>query len=129
MTPDRREFLRRAAQAAAGGAIAAPLVSLACAPAEKTHPPRSFETRIDVASLTADGQSLVAPAKGIDGYPILVVRKTADTYNALSMQCGHMGCPVNKPVGTTITCPCHGSRYDLNGKVLNGPTQYPLAEY
>ncbi|HEX7939745.1 MAG TPA: Rieske 2Fe-2S domain-containing protein [Gemmatimonadaceae bacterium] len=128
MSPDRREFLRKAASVAAGGAIVGPLASMACAPAEK-HPPRSFETTIDVASLTQDGQSLVAPVKGIDNYPILVVRKSADAFNALSMQCGHMGCPVNPPVGKVITCPCHGSRYDLNGKILNGPTQYPLAEY
>ena len=128
MSPDRREFLRRAASAAAGGALVGPLASLGCAPAEK-HPPRTFETTIDVASLTQDGQSLVAPAKGIDNYPILVVRKSAGTFTALSMQCGHMGCPVNAPVGNTITCPCHGSRYDLGGKILNGPTQYPLAEY
>jgi Rieske Fe-S protein len=45
------------------------------------------------------------------------------------MQCTHEGCPVNPPVNGIIACPCHGSRYDLNGRVLHGPAQYPLARY
>ena len=45
------------------------------------------------------------------------------------MLCTHEGCPVNPPVGSRINCPCHGSQYDLDGKVLRGPAQLSLSRY
>lgn len=36
---------------------------------------------------------------------------------------------MNAPTGGIIRCPCHGSQYDLEGKVLQGPALYPLAAY
>ena len=41
------------------------------------------------------------------------------TYSAT---CPHMGCLVDlEPVSREWQCPCHGSRFDLGGKVLEGP--------
>lgn len=84
---------------------------------------------VNVSSLTADGRWLVAPWKGSDGAPVLVVRRAAHQYTALSMQCTHMGCPINPPVQGVMTCPCHGSQFDLAGHVRRGPAQFPLGEY
>ena len=72
---------------------------------------------------------MVAPTPGLDGAPILIVRDSLRRYHALSMQCTHEGCPVNRPVNGVIVCPCHGSEYDLEGRVLKGPAQLPLARY
>ncbi len=46
----------------------------------------------------------------------------------LGITCSHLGCSVvfNKD-GKRFDCPCHGSRYDLEGKVLRGPALYPLS--
>ena len=127
----RREFVRDAGRFLAGGAIAgvASTVLDACSrPAERAKP-HLFEASFDVGSLTTDGQSLVTPTPGLDGVPILIVRSAARRFVALSMLCTHEGCPVNPPAGGIITCPCHGSQYDLDGRVRKGPAQFPLARY
>jgi Rieske Fe-S protein len=49
-------------------------------------------------------------------------------YVALSPVCQHLGCTVNVE-GALIVCPCHGSTYDREGKVLRGPTERGLVRY
>ncbi len=41
-------------------------------------------------------------------------------FSALSLVCTHLGCSVEKDANG-FTCPCHGSRFDADGKVLQGP--------
>lgn len=43
--------------------------------------------------------------------------------------CTHAGCSLGrgKLDGTTVTCPCHGSQYDVtSGAVLRGPAKRPV---
>ena len=43
--------------------------------------------------------------------------------------CTHKGCSLaqGKLDGTTVTCPCHGSQFDVtSGAVLRGPAQRPV---
>lgn len=45
----------------------------------------------------------------------------------LSARCTHMGCVVGwNSRARTWDCPCHGSRYDYAGAVINGPAARPL---
>lgn len=44
---------------------------------------------------------------------------------ALSLICTHLGCTVTV-AEDAITCPCHGSRFDRQGKVLKGPADRSL---
>jgi glycine/D-amino acid oxidase-like deaminating enzyme/nitrite reductase/ring-hydroxylating ferredoxin subunit len=42
--------------------------------------------------------------------------------HAVSAACTHLGCQVQfNPAERTWDCPCHGSRFGLDGKVLHGP--------
>ncbi len=46
-------------------------------------------------------------------------------FSAFSLICTHLGCTVEK--GTQgFACPCHGSRYDAEGRVTHGPAGQPL---
>ncbi len=47
---------------------------------------------------------------------------------AISAVCTHLGCIVSKDEKKFI-CPCHGSYYDLSGKVLQGPAPKNLQWY
>ncbi len=63
--------------------------------------------------------------------PLAVIRTGATTATALSAVCTHSGCTVEvqSGSGTTLFCPCHGSEFDVNGRVLAGPARTPLKVY
>ena len=58
---------------------------------------------------------------------VAVYRDGADTAYEMSAVCPHLQCIVHwNPAETTWDCPCHGSRFDSHGKVLNGPANVDL---
>lgn len=62
---------------------------------------------------------------------VLVDHPTADTYKALSSICPHASCLVSEYDSdhNEFYCPCHGSKFDLNGKVTHGPAGRSLNQY
>lgn len=58
----------------------------------------------------------------------VVTQATAGAFAAFSTVCTHQGCNVDEIAGGTINCPCHGSKYKLDGSVANGPAAKPLAK-
>jgi Rieske Fe-S protein len=57
---------------------------------------------------------------------IVVTQPSAGVFKAFSAKCTHAGCMVNKVADGTIDCPCHGSKFNLDGSVANGPAATPL---
>ena len=62
---------------------------------------------------------------------ILVEHNSDDTYKALSGICTHQSCVVSTFDGSNnvFVCPCHGSQFDLNGNVKQGPATVKLGSY
>ena len=56
-----------------------------------------------------------------------VYRDPDGSLHAVSMRCTHLGCLVRfNAAERTWDCPCHGSRFDVDGAVLEGPATRPL---
>jgi glycine/D-amino acid oxidase-like deaminating enzyme/nitrite reductase/ring-hydroxylating ferredoxin subunit len=56
-----------------------------------------------------------------------VFRDAAGTLHEFSAVCPHLGCVVHwNPAALTFDCPCHGSRFDAGGHVINGPANRDL---
>ncbi len=56
-----------------------------------------------------------------------VVQRHADgRVQAWSARCTHLGCRLDRVIDGVVVCPCHGSRFDDQGRVLNGPAARPL---
>jgi nitrite reductase/ring-hydroxylating ferredoxin subunit len=58
---------------------------------------------------------------------LAVYRDPHGGLHALSAKCTHLGCVVHwNSAECSWDCPCHGSRFDLQGQVLHGPARMPL---
>lgn len=53
------------------------------------------------------------------------VRRTGDEIEVLSAVCPHTGCLVRRQ-GEGFDCPCHKSRFDVEGRNVEGPSPRPL---
>lgn len=57
---------------------------------------------------------------------VVVTQPSAGEFKGFSAICTHAGCTVNDVADGTINCPCHGSKFNLDGSVANGPASKPL---
>ena len=73
----------------------------------------------------------VEPGSGrileLEGTKAAVYRDDEGTIHAVSPTCTHMGCVVAwNPAERSWDCPCHGSRFGVDGNVLTGPAATAL---
>jgi len=62
-----------------------------------------------------------------DGEKVAAYRDDDGTLVAVSPRCTHLGCQVNwNSAERSWDCPCHGSRFAPNGRVLEGPAVHAL---
>ncbi len=59
---------------------------------------------------------------------IILVRSDQEVV-AFSLECTHLGCTLALKGGEEFACPCHGSKFALDGTVLKGPAARPLDRY
>ncbi|MHB1397164.1 MAG: QcrA and Rieske domain-containing protein [Trichloromonadaceae bacterium] len=55
----------------------------------------------------------------------IALMRDRDEIYALSLVCTHLGCTVTV-LPERLICPCHGSSFDRNGRVLEGPARLAL---
>ncbi len=47
---------------------------------------------------------------------------------AVSLRCTHLGCTLRPEGQEGLACPCHGSRFDVRGRLRSGPARRDLAQ-
>jgi nitrite reductase/ring-hydroxylating ferredoxin subunit len=85
-------------------------------------------TSVAVASDLEEGEPLAVVAGDA---PVLLLRRP-DGLRALHDRCSHRGCSLasGEIDGETVTCACHGSRFDLrDGSLRRGPATAPQPVY
>ena len=126
----RRDFLKGTALAVGSAVVGFSEVSCVASTAPLVRATvESNMLRVETArqELLNVGDGILLSAEELE-YPILLIKVAEGKFVALSTACMHLGCTVKKQP-SVIRCPCHGSVYDLEGKVLNGPTERPLQQY
>lgn len=62
----------------------------------------------------------------------IAIANVAGTFYAFDDTCTHLQCSLadGELEGTVVTCPCHGSQFDVTtGDVLEGPAKEPVRSY
>lgn len=66
----------------------------------------------------------------IDGKRYGAYKDLEGNMHIVDITCPHMGAELNwNQVDKTWDCPCHGSRFSYEGKVIKGPATYTLRKY
>ena len=83
--------------------------------------------QVDSASPLAavGGAAQVRSSGGV----FLVSRTAQDTFTALTATCTHETCTITGFDSAAYICPCHGSRFNTTGRVLNGPATTALRTF
>jgi Rieske Fe-S protein len=119
----RRQVVVGAGLGLATVAVAACSTYGAKPPEESTAAPAGGEPGNEPLAKTAD----VPVGSGVIVGDTVLTQPSAGTFTGLSSTCTHAGCKVSEVVDGEIVCPCHGSRFRLDGAVATGPATRPLA--
>lgn len=124
-TPEAELSRRKALGLITGGAIGVAAAGTAITTVFYLEPNVVFEppTRVILgAAASFTPGTLVV----VDSHKLYVVRND-EGFFAMSSVCTHLGCMTRYDSGERmIRCPCHGSQFDEDGKVIGGPAPRPL---
>jgi nitrite reductase/ring-hydroxylating ferredoxin subunit len=107
----RRQFLRGLVTAAVA------LVAGATGTLAGARSRRARVAKVTLAAPTGDGVVV---------YREVVLVRAGGELRAFSSRCPHLGCRLAGTSGGELVCPCHGSRFGLDGKRHAGPAAADL---
>jgi Rieske Fe-S protein len=113
-----------------GGAVAA-LAACSTYSEQSTAEPPASEPAPDAGGSAAApavlaGTADVPVGSGIIVEDVVLTQPVAGDFKGFSNVCTHTGCRINAVADGTINCPCHGSKFNLDGTVAQGPAARPL---
>lgn len=78
--------------------------------------------------IPTEAASEIPPGHGgivfLNGEKVGVYKETDGTLHAVDIRCPHLGCQLEwNPDERSWDCPCHGSRFDCDGRLISGPAQ------
>ena len=84
-----------------------------------------------LSSLRPPPAGTLAPGEAgmrvVDGHKVAAYCDDAGQLHTVSARCTHLGCLVTwNTAERSWDCPCHGSRFDIDGRVIQGPAVRPL---
>lgn len=133
----RRAFLKRMVGVLSGlvsATLAIPLIGTIIGPSFRVK--RAKWVQVGNIGSLALGQpvNLKFPFKTEDAYlretvihNVWVIKHSSTEVTVYSPICPHLGCHYDwHPAHSEFICPCHGSVYAIDGKVLGGPAPRPL---
>jgi cytochrome b6-f complex iron-sulfur subunit len=82
---------------------------------------------VDATSPLATVGNAVLIENGLGKF--LVSRTGQDAFTALTAVCTHFGCTIVRYDNQIYECPCHGSRFGVNGNVVRGPASSSLRRF
>ena len=68
----------------------------------------------------------MATGESVRFFDSAIVVQKQNEVAVYSSHCTHLGCRINRVDGNQLVCPCHGSRFNLEGQVLHGPALHGL---
>jgi len=123
--PDERLTRRRFCQAAGFSACAAAAGGTGLFSVEFLRPRVLFEPPTVFSVGAPDSMDVGSVITSVQ-HRVFVIR-LKDGFRALSSVCTHLGCITRyQQDENIIACPCHGSRFTLDGDVIAGPAPRPL---
>ncbi len=135
----RREFVRLFAAAATASVVGSKMCfsTVVAQITDSGLPSGFFHIRIsDFPALQNNSGSVrlginrVSSSQPTGGnYPIIINRESSTVFHALDSECTHASCVVGAYIAGASSCPCHGSRYGIDGRRLSGPAPLSLKKF
>ncbi len=125
----RREFIQKSILIV-GGAVGASWLLSACgksntSPSAASAPNVNFTIDINKSPYT----SLQTNGNYVYVNTTIVARDSSGNFVALYDVCPHAGCTFTFNGTNQFPCPCHGSIFDENGNVIQGPATSGVKKY
>jgi Rieske Fe-S protein len=131
---NRKEFMKKCGLACAGGSVftvflqgcgSTKIVSAAMTGSDLVLAATEFEV---LKKDQVHFRNYVVVQNDQLEYPVCVYRTSSTTYTALWMKCTHQGTEL-QAFGDKLHCPAHGSEFNKQGGVENGPAANPLRTF